>query len=70
MGEFGKTPVELAEGSVLFGDLLPAQTAWMSHRDSVVTPPPGFTVTASTDVTAIAAMEDPEHGLYARAIPP
>ncbi len=65
VGEFGKTPVELAEGSVLFGELLPDQTAWMSHRDSVVTPPPGFTVTASTDVTAIAAMEDPEHGLYA-----
>ena len=57
--------VELADGSLLFGELQPEQTAWMSHRDSVVTPPPGFTVTASTDVTPIAAMEDREHGLYA-----
>ena len=36
IGEFGKTPVTLGEGSLLFGDLPPEQTAWMSHRDSVV----------------------------------
>ncbi len=37
----------------------------MSHRDSVVTPPAGFAVTARSDTTEIAAMEDRERGLYA-----
>ena len=38
--------VRLAEGSLLFGDIAAEQTCWMSHRDSVVRPPAGFTVTA------------------------
>ena len=37
----------------------------MSHRDSVVAAPPGFEVTASTDTTPIAAMEDRERGFFA-----
>jgi GMP synthase (glutamine-hydrolysing) len=37
----------------------------MSHRDSVTEVPAGFRVTASTETTAIAAMEDRERGLYA-----
>jgi GMP synthase (glutamine-hydrolysing) len=65
VGEFGKTPVVLSEGSVLFGELPAEQTAWMSHRDTVVVPPSGFEVTASTDTTPIAAMENRERGLYA-----
>ena len=40
------------------------QTVWMSHRDSVVAPPEGAEVTASTDSTPIAAFEAPECGLY------
>jgi GMP synthase (glutamine-hydrolysing) len=63
LGEFGKTPVSLADNSLLFG---PAeQSCWMSHRDSVVRVPDGFTVTASTDSTPIAGMEDRERGFYA-----
>jgi len=31
---------------------------WMSHRDAVVKAPPGFTVTASTALSPVAAMED------------
>ena len=37
----------------------------MSHRDSVIEVPAGFRVTASTETTRIAAMEDRERGLYA-----
>jgi GMP synthase (glutamine-hydrolysing) len=37
----------------------------MSHRDSVTEVPAGFRITASTETTAIAAMEDRERGLYA-----
>jgi GMP synthase (glutamine-hydrolysing) len=65
IGEFGKTPVHLADGSVLFGDLPSEQTAWMSHRDSVVNPPAGFRVTASSETTPVAGMEDAVRGLYA-----
>ncbi|MDX6544331.1 MAG: hypothetical protein QOG02_105, partial [Gaiellales bacterium] len=63
LGEFGKTPVILADNSLLFGSA--EQSCWMSHRDSVVRVPDGFTVTASTDTTPIAAMEDRERGFYA-----
>jgi GMP synthase (glutamine-hydrolysing) len=34
----------------------------MSHRDAVVKAPPGFVVTATTDASPVAAMEDQEHG--------
>ena len=64
IGEFGKTPLRLAEGSAIFGDLPAEQTAWMSHRDSVLRPPPGFAVTASTETTPVAAMEHRERALY------
>ena len=37
----------------------------MSHGDAVVREPDGFRVGAHTDVIPIAAMEDPERGLYA-----
>jgi GMP synthase (glutamine-hydrolysing) len=40
------------------------QTVWMSHRDSVVAPPSGATVVASSDSTPIAAFEDDVRGLY------
>ena len=56
IGEFGKTPVILGEGSLLFGELPPEQTAWMSHRDSIVRAPAGFSVTASSDTTPVAGM--------------
>jgi GMP synthase (glutamine-hydrolysing) len=65
VGEFGKTPVTLEPGSVLFGDLPSGQTAWMSHRDSVVRPPAGFAVTASSPSAPVAAIEHRERGLYA-----
>jgi GMP synthase (glutamine-hydrolysing) len=64
IGEFGKTPVTLGEGSLLFGDLPAEQTAWMSHRDSVVRAPAGFSVTASSDTTPVAGMEDRDRGLF------
>jgi GMP synthase (glutamine-hydrolysing) len=66
VGEYGKTSLEASdEPSVLFDGLPRGQTVWMSHRDAVVKPPPGFNVTASTSASPVAAMEDPEGGLYA-----
>ncbi len=61
-GEFGKAALRL--GGALAHELAEEQTVWMSHRDSVVAPPPGATVTASTETTPIGAFEDPVRGLY------
>jgi GMP synthase (glutamine-hydrolysing) len=63
VSEYGKTETALRE-SALFRDLPAEQTVWMSHRDSVVAPPPGAEVTASSPSTPIAAFEDAGRRLY------
>jgi GMP synthase (glutamine-hydrolysing) len=62
-GEFGRTEFE-ASGGALFEDLPLEQTVWMSHNDAVVAAPEGFRVTGSTASSPVAAMEDPENGLF------
>ncbi|HVL81090.1 MAG TPA: glutamine-hydrolyzing GMP synthase [Actinomycetota bacterium] len=65
VGEYGKTEIAIGEGSSVLLDGLPEQTTvWMSHRDTVVQPPDGFTVTAASETCPVAAMEDPEDGLF------
>jgi GMP synthase (glutamine-hydrolysing) len=64
-GEFGRTDLALVDGggSLLSG--LPAeQQCWMSHRDAVFEPPPGFAALASSPGSPVAACESPERGLY------
>ena len=63
VSEYGHTALTAGD-SVLFRDLPSDQTVWMSHRDSVVAPPPGARVTASSEATPVAAFEDAERGLY------
>src|SRR5918995_1183154 len=64
-GEFGRTPLSVHDGG---GRLLAGtpedQQCWMSHRDTVFEPPPGFTALASTPESPVAACEDPARGLY------
>jgi len=62
--EYGKTNLEVS-GGMLFGDLPARQVVWMSHADAVTSAPDGFRVTAATESTPVAAMEDPERGLFA-----
>jgi GMP synthase (glutamine-hydrolysing) len=62
ISEFGKTGLRV--GGRLAAGLPEEQTAWMSHRDSVVAPPAGAHVTASSETTPIAAFEDEERALY------
>ena len=62
VSEFGKTALRL-RGALAEG-LAEEQVAWMSHRDSVVAPPVGAEVTASSESTPIAAFENPEQKLY------
>jgi GMP synthase (glutamine-hydrolysing) len=56
--EFGRTPLEVKAGSKLFAGLPTTQSVWMSHGDAVSAAPAGFSVTAATTDTAIAAFED------------
>ena len=64
IAEYGATALEADPDSVLLSDQPADQTVWMSHRDTVVKPPPGFRVVAGTASTPAAAFEDPERGLY------
>jgi GMP synthase (glutamine-hydrolysing) len=61
--EYGATEAHVT-GGVLFADQPPSQTCWMSHGDQVETAPPGFTVTASTGATPVAAFENPETRMF------
>ena len=61
--EFGKTDLSVRRPAVLFRGLPDRQTVWMSHRDAVSAAPPGFRVTASTDDSPVAAMEDTDRRL-------
>jgi len=62
-GEYGGTSLT-ASGGVLFSDLPTHQQVWMSHGDAITAAPPGFRVTATTPGAPVAALEDPDRGLY------
>ena len=40
------------------------QTCWMSHRDTVFEPPPGFVALAASTASPVAAFESRERGIY------
>ncbi|HEY7370110.1 MAG TPA: glutamine-hydrolyzing GMP synthase [Thermoanaerobaculia bacterium] len=61
--EFGRAAARVTESEVFTG-LDEEQTVWMSHGDSVLAPPPGWRVIASTDATPIAAFESPDKRVY------
>jgi GMP synthase (glutamine-hydrolysing) len=56
--EYGPATVEIAEHSGIFEGLGPTERAWVSHGDTVRTPPPGFTTIARTATVPVAAMSD------------
>ncbi len=64
LAEFGRSTVRLETGSQLLEDLPPELTVWMSHRDAVSEPPPGFLSVATSDGARVAAMEDRERRLF------
>ncbi len=64
-GEFGRTELTLSDGGGrLLGGLPREQQCWMSHRDTVFEPPPGFDALASSPESPVAACESPQRGLY------
>lgn len=64
VSEYGRQLVTVRSSSPLF-DSLPARFAvWMSHGDSVVEMPPGFSLIASSEDVPVAAMANPGVRLY------
>ncbi|MDL4776207.1 MULTISPECIES: glutamine-hydrolyzing GMP synthase [Thermomonosporaceae] len=64
IAEYGGAAISVADPGLLLAGLPGEQAVWMSHRDYVSGAPDGFTVTARTDVTPVAGMEDRERGFY------
>jgi len=56
--EYGRTVLTVHDGHGLFEGLPPSFTCWMSHADTVLELPKGFSVVASTPRTKIAAIAD------------
>ncbi len=64
VGEFGRSELHVSTPGVLLRETPREQTCWMSHRDTVFEPPPGFTALASSSVSPVAAVENAERGIY------
>src|ERR671919_103649 len=64
VGEFGRSQLTVTEPGRLLAGLPREQSCWMSHRDTVFEPPPGFTPLASSTESPVAAVESVERGLY------
>jgi GMP synthase (glutamine-hydrolysing) len=62
--EYGSTTLDVAEDpGVLLQDMSDTAEVWMSHGDAVAEAPEGFSVTASTADTPIAAFENVQRKL-------
>jgi len=64
VGEFGRSRLRVQEPGRLLAGLPSEQSCWMSHRDTVFAPPPGFTALASSTASPVAALEDAARGIY------
>jgi GMP synthase (glutamine-hydrolysing) len=64
VGEFGRSQLSVTERGRLLAGTPNEQTCWMSHRDTVFAPPPGFTALASSTASPVAAFESEERGVY------
>ncbi len=62
-GEYGIAQLTVTEDDPLWTGVHQSQI-WMSHFDSVAAVPFGFRVTASTDISGVAAMSDAERRLF------
>jgi GMP synthase (glutamine-hydrolysing) len=63
--EYGGTTLSVDHRGVLLKEFADREQVWMSHGDAVARAPEGFRVSAHTEQIPIAAMEDPERGMFA-----
>jgi GMP synthase (glutamine-hydrolysing) len=64
VGEFGRSQLSVGVSGKLLAHTPEEQTCWMSHRDTVFAPPPGFTALASSTASPVAAFESLEQDVY------
>jgi GMP synthase (glutamine-hydrolysing) len=64
VGEFGRSQLTVSEPGRLLAGTPSEQTCWMSHRDTVFAPPPGFMPLAASTGSPVAAFESAERGIY------
>ncbi len=64
VGEYGRSELTISEPGLLFAGLPEIQPCWMSHRDTVYEPPPGFTALAASTQSPVAAFESAEQKIY------
>jgi GMP synthase (glutamine-hydrolysing) len=64
VGEFGRSQLTVREPGRLLAGLPTEQSCWMSHRDTVFAPPPGFRALASSTESPVAAFESEERAIY------
>ena len=64
VGEYGRSELTISEPGLLFAGLPEVQPCWMSHRDTVYEPPPGFTALAASTQSPVAAFESAEQKIY------
>ena len=62
-GEYGIAHLSVTSEDPLWNGVERSQI-WMSHFDTVASAPPGFRVTASTEVSGVAAMSHPSRKLF------
>ena len=55
LAEYGGRPLSITKQGKLFSGVPAELACWMSHGDSVVEAPPGFTVTAHSPTMPVAA---------------
>jgi GMP synthase (glutamine-hydrolysing) len=64
VGEYGRSQLTVHSHGRLLADTPSEQPCWMSHRDTVFEPPPGFQALASSTASPVAAIEADERGIY------
>jgi GMP synthase (glutamine-hydrolysing) len=64
IGEFGRSELTVHEPGRLLAGTPATQSCWMSHRDTVFSPPPGFVALAASTASPVAAFESPQRGIY------
>ena len=62
--EYGRAEFTVIHDSPLFKGIGEHEQVWMSHGDSVVRPPEGFSVTGKSDDCPVAAIADEQRRMY------
>lgn len=62
--EYGNTKLFVENSADIFAEISKETQVWMSHGDYVSKAPEGFTVTAKTNSTPVAAMSNPDKKVY------